>query len=276
MGKNNVERTLGMDPCGDARELGHERARHRDIGLGAIDRIGPMHRDRSAARVRLAPRPIFRSHMHAKWRRRFLGVGHDVNFVPPRRKRVGRPVCPHADAALDRREFAHDANSQRRSSSMPALASSAMSSSAPGNSPSAVQSSSAARRSNTSAVQLENLRLARYPRRSPTAFLAWPESWPLIALEDGANVECRPQQYDAADAADGGARRIRRAFSGGDPDRPARTNFRASEFERRDIRQIRRRRRLLLPARSKKVIKLARVFDAADLQRRACIGEPAR
>ena len=96
-----------------------------------------MNRHRSGIQPRLASRPILRPHVHAKRRRDLLGVGDDVNLMSPRCECVGRSISPHADAALDGREFADDANSQRRNSTRPDSARSATSSSAPGKSSSA-------------------------------------------------------------------------------------------------------------------------------------------
>ena len=59
-----------------------------------------------------------------------LRVGDDMDLVPARRERVRAPVRPHAHAALDRREFADDADSHPRTSSKAVLGELAMSSSA--------------------------------------------------------------------------------------------------------------------------------------------------
>src|SRR6202035_5718541 len=100
----------------------------------------------------LAANPVFCTHVHAKRRARFLGVGYDVDFMAVLRKAISCPVGPHADAALDRRIFADDTNSQRRSSKSPASPRSAIRPSALGNSSTATQASSAASRSKTSGV----------------------------------------------------------------------------------------------------------------------------
>jgi len=89
-------------------ELGHERARHRDIRLRSIDWVGPVYGDRACAVGGLASGPILVTHVHAEWRDGFLGVGDDMHLVAERSKAVGMPVGPHADAALDRRILADD------------------------------------------------------------------------------------------------------------------------------------------------------------------------
>ncbi len=181
---------------GNARELGHERARHRDVGLRAVDRIGPVHRHRAGIQPRLASRPILRPHVHAKRRGDLLGIGDDVDVVSPRCECVGRSIGPHADSALDRREFADDANSHRRSSTRPDSARSVTNSSAPGKSSSATHCSSAPSTSNSSAVKFEDFRLAGHPCNGQIG-VAFARDRAGLALEDASNVIGAPQQNDA-------------------------------------------------------------------------------
>src|SRR5580700_645734 len=101
----------------------------------------------------LAARPVIWTHMHAKRWAHFLGIGYDVDFMAVLRKAISRPVGAHADAALDRRIFADDTNSQRRSSKSPASPRSLIRRSALGNSSTATQASSATSRSKTSGVR---------------------------------------------------------------------------------------------------------------------------
>src|SRR3984893_1762567 len=98
----------------------------------------------------LAARPVVWTHVHAKGWAHFLGIGYDVDVMAVLGKAISRPVGAHADAALDRRIFANDTNSQRRSSRSPASPSSAIRPSASGNSSTAVQLPSAASKSKTS------------------------------------------------------------------------------------------------------------------------------
>src|SRR5580704_4885973 len=111
-----------------------------------------MNRQRTVTELSLAAHPVFWTHVHAKQRARLLGIGYDVDFMAVLRKTISCPVGPHADAALDRRIFADDTNSQRRSSKSPASPRSAIRPSALGNSSTATQVSSAASRSKTSGV----------------------------------------------------------------------------------------------------------------------------
>src|SRR4029077_8331212 len=80
-----------------------------DIGLRAVDRIGPVHRHGAVAIARLATLPVLFSHMHPERRPHLLGVGDNVDLVPARGKRVGGPIGAHADAALDGRKFTYNA-----------------------------------------------------------------------------------------------------------------------------------------------------------------------
>src|SRR5258708_7451661 len=98
----------------------------------------------------LAARPVVWTHVHAKGWAHLLGVGYDVDFMAALCKAIGCPIGAHADAALDRRIFADDTNSQRRSSKSPASPRSAIRPSASDNSSTAVQLPSAASRSKTS------------------------------------------------------------------------------------------------------------------------------
>src|SRR5437868_11894514 len=94
-GEYRVEWLLGMYPGGDSRELRDERARHWNIRLRSIDRVGPMDLHRAAAVIGLAASPIFRPHVHAKRRLHLFGVGDDVDLVPALPKRVRDPVGAH-------------------------------------------------------------------------------------------------------------------------------------------------------------------------------------
>jgi hypothetical protein len=115
MGIDDVERMRSVRVCCERRELSDERACHRKIGLGAVDRISPMHRYAAGAVSSLAPLPVDLAHMHAKWRGRLLRVGHYVYIVTALGKRMSSPVRAHAHAALDGRELTYNADPQRRS-----------------------------------------------------------------------------------------------------------------------------------------------------------------
>src|SRR6266567_7308749 len=110
-----------MHPGGGGGELRDERACHGNVGLRAIDRIGPVNRHRAAAISRFAAFPILRPHMHAERRPRLFRIGEDVNLMPARRKAMRAPVGPHADPALDGRELADDTDSHRLTSAGPGV-----------------------------------------------------------------------------------------------------------------------------------------------------------
>ena len=118
---DDVERAFGMHARGDGGKLGDERARHRNVGLRAVDRVGPVHRHRARVVSSLAALPILRPHVHAERRAHLLCIGDDVNVVPACGKRMRGPVGAHADAALDRRELADDADSQPAHLEQPVL-----------------------------------------------------------------------------------------------------------------------------------------------------------
>src|SRR6516165_1324274 len=127
MGKNDVERLGGMFARHNGCKLRDERARHRDVGLRAVDRIGPMHPHGAFAEGGLAALPILLAHMHAKRRGHLFRVGDDVNLMAACREAVRSPIGPHADAALYRRKCADLANSHRHTSTSPARAKSSSS-----------------------------------------------------------------------------------------------------------------------------------------------------
>src|SRR5262245_43610151 len=116
-----------MQPQRDAGELGDERARHRNIGLRAIDGIGPVHRHEATVVARFAALPVLFSHMHAERRLHLLGIGDDVDLVSPRRQRMGRPIGAHAYATLNGRKLADEADSHPCTSMSPAAVRSARS-----------------------------------------------------------------------------------------------------------------------------------------------------
>src|SRR3989442_1414314 len=130
MGKNDVKRMLGMHAGGNGGELGDKRARHRNVGLRAINRVRPMNFHEPRIEIRLATKPVLRAHMHSERRARLFGIGHDVHLMTAFREPLSRPIGPHAHAALDRRILAYDADSQGPTSMRPALASSSISLSA--------------------------------------------------------------------------------------------------------------------------------------------------
>src|SRR5712671_3505592 len=147
---DHVKRMLRMQPHRDACELRDERARHWDIGLRSIDRIGPVNRHRAFAIARLATPPVLFSHMHPERRPHLLGVGDNVDLVPACGKRMRGPIGAHAHPALDGRKFADEADSHRRTSTSPRATRSAMSLAKSGTTSSPcglVQSLSAASRS---------------------------------------------------------------------------------------------------------------------------------
>ena len=106
----DVESGACMNAGRRAGELGHEWARHRDIGLRSIDRVGPVYGDRAGAVGSFAKDPILGPHIQTEWRDGFLGVGDDMHLMAEPSKAVGMPVGPHADAALDWRIFSDDAD----------------------------------------------------------------------------------------------------------------------------------------------------------------------
>src|SRR5258708_3728359 len=147
---DHVKRVLGMQPHRDARELRDEWARHWDVGLRSIDRIGPVNRHRAFAIARLTTPPVLFSHVHPERRPHLLGVGDNVDLVPAGGKRMRGPIGAHADAALDGRKFADEADSHRRTSTSPRAVRSARSLAKSGSASSpcgSVQSLSAASRS---------------------------------------------------------------------------------------------------------------------------------
>src|SRR3954447_8337030 len=150
MRENDVKRLLGMSGRSDGGELGNERAGHRDIRLRPVDRIGPMHFHRTRGERRRASLPICLSHVHAEWRAHFFRIGDDMHLVTALREGTRSPIGPHADTALDRREFADDADSHPLTSRSPAVVKSAISSSASGDPLKAAPSVQAARTSNKS------------------------------------------------------------------------------------------------------------------------------
>ena len=78
--KDDVKRMRGMHPGRNGRELGHERARHRNVRLRTVDRIGPVHCHRSAADApRIAPSLL--PACACETAGGLLGVGHDVNLM---------------------------------------------------------------------------------------------------------------------------------------------------------------------------------------------------
>ena len=109
---NDVERPCRMRIGGKGRELRDKRTRHRDVALRAVDRITPVHRDGAASERRLAAPPVLRPHVHAEGRSRFFGVSDDVNLVTALRECMRGEIGPHADAALDGRILANDADPQ--------------------------------------------------------------------------------------------------------------------------------------------------------------------
>ena len=133
---NDVERPFGMRPRRRGGELGDERAGHGNVGLRAVDRVGPVHGHRTGTMRRYASLPVLRAHQHPERRNRLLGVGHHMNLMAERGEAVCAPIGPHADAALYRREFADDADSQSRTSMSPCAARSQISLSASGVEPS--------------------------------------------------------------------------------------------------------------------------------------------
>ena len=152
MRENDVEGLCGMRARSDACELRDERARHRDIGLRAVDWIGPMHRDGAFAERSLAAFPVLLPHMHPERRERFLRVRDHVNLVAACREAMRGPIGAHAYATLNGRKFTDNANSHPRTSMRPARARSAISASVSGTSrksAASTQPSSAANRSKT-------------------------------------------------------------------------------------------------------------------------------
>src|SRR5437660_10389604 len=116
-----------MHACGDSGELGDERTGHRNIRLGAVDRISPVHDDGSGVEHCLAALPILRPHVHAEWWACLFRVSDHMNFMAALREAVGSPVGPHADAALYRRKLPDNADSHLRTWRSPCCARSLMS-----------------------------------------------------------------------------------------------------------------------------------------------------
>jgi len=88
VGIYDMERVFSVHTGGDTGELRDEWACHRDVRLRGVDGVGPVHRNRTFAVLRLAPLPILRPHVHAIWRTYLFGIGHHVNVVTAHRKRV--------------------------------------------------------------------------------------------------------------------------------------------------------------------------------------------
>src|SRR3954452_766169 len=150
---NDMEGSGGMRAGSERCELGDEGARHGDIGLRAVDRIGPVHAQRTFPERRLALLPIPRAHMHAERAPRLFRIGDDLDLMAAFGETMRGPIGSHAHAALNRGELADDANPQAETSMRPACVSSAISSSACGtasNTLGSVHSSSAVSTSNTS------------------------------------------------------------------------------------------------------------------------------
>src|SRR5438874_9502333 len=106
----------------DGRKLRYKGTGHRNVELRAVNRVSPVDGDGACPVTSLASLPICRPHMHAEGRGYLFRVGDDVNLMPQGRQAMRSPVGPHADAALDRRIFAYDADFQRRISTSPAVA----------------------------------------------------------------------------------------------------------------------------------------------------------
>src|SRR5215510_693195 len=126
---DDVKGSLRMNARRGAGELGHEGACHWDVGLRPVDGIGPVHRHGACAVARLTARPVIGPHVHPEGRCDLLGIGDDMHLMAERSEAMGVPIGAHADAALDRRIFADDADSHRGTSSSPWSASSDMSAS---------------------------------------------------------------------------------------------------------------------------------------------------
>src|SRR5580704_246486 len=110
VGINHIESMFRMRTRRNRCELRDERAGRGNMELGTVYGVGPVHRHRPWPICGLATLPVLWPHVHPERRKHLLRIGHNVHFMPLCREGVCRPIRAHADAALNRREFADDAD----------------------------------------------------------------------------------------------------------------------------------------------------------------------